>query len=241
MDYEIYMKWYDEDHIAEIMETSGIQSAYRYIDVDNKASKPYLAFYPMDDVAFTQGEEFKKIKVKSALLPGTGLCYDLADIDVRYIGLIGKSGVRDGVAAYLFVTAIEPGSGVSDTEAEKWLETVSDNPESFRGNFADLLQQAQNAASKIPGYQRTMRFRLLYARTNAQSRALKGLPTTNEAAPEPPTFQAIHEFSQAVDTSAFDIIKNAEGSKKILSGAKQLELAIFKLAKGFGKKQFFDS
>lgn len=70
---------------------------------------------------------------------------------------------------------------------------------------------------------------------------MKGLPTTDEATPEPPTFQAIHEFSGAVDASALNAIKNAEGSKKILKDAKQVELTIFKLAKAFGKKQFFDS
>jgi hypothetical protein len=69
---------------------------------------------------------------------------------------------------------------------------------------------------------------------------LKGLPTTDEPSPEPPTWQAIHEFSQAVDPSAFDAVKNAEGSKKILSDAKQLELAIYELRKAHGEKKFFD-
>jgi hypothetical protein len=93
---ETYMKWYDQDHIAEIMETSGIKTAYRYINIDPQADKPYLAFYPMADLAFTQSAEFKKIRVKSDILPGTGICYDLADIDVRYYGLSGTKGVRNG-------------------------------------------------------------------------------------------------------------------------------------------------
>lgn len=124
MDYNTYMKWYDDDHIAEIMETSGIHTAYRYINVDKSASKPYLAFYPMPDIAFTQSEEFRKIKVKSDILPGTGLCYDLADIDVRYIGFVGKSGTRNGVASDLLVTALEPGAGSTAADADRWLKTV---------------------------------------------------------------------------------------------------------------------
>lgn len=125
MDYDTYMKWYDEDHIAEILETSGIDSAYRYIDTNKDALKPYLAFYPMEDIGFTQGDEFRKIKVKSDLLPGSGICYDLADIDVRYIGLIGKNdGSRIGPAKYLLITAVEPAQGTSDADAEKWLESV---------------------------------------------------------------------------------------------------------------------
>jgi hypothetical protein len=78
------------------MQTSGIDSAFRYIDTNPEALKPYLAFYPMKDLAFTQGEEFRKISVHSKLLPGTGLCYDLADIDVRYYGLTDDSGRNGG-------------------------------------------------------------------------------------------------------------------------------------------------
>lgn len=87
---ETYIKWYSDDHIAEIMQTSAIHSALRFKDVDPAATKPYLVMYPMQDIAFTQGEEFKKIKVHSDLLPGGGPIYDLADIYVRYYGLIQK-------------------------------------------------------------------------------------------------------------------------------------------------------
>jgi hypothetical protein len=87
---ETYIKWYSDDHIAEIMQTSAIHSALRFKDVDAAASKPYLVMYPMEDIGFTQGEEFRKIKVHSDMLPGGGPIYDLADIDVRYYGLIQK-------------------------------------------------------------------------------------------------------------------------------------------------------
>jgi hypothetical protein len=94
---EVFLKWYDDDHIAEIIETSGIKDAFRYINVEkgsSSAPKPFLAFYPMEDLAFTQGAEFKKIKVKSDILPGTGICYDMADIDVGYFGLVGKTEAK---------------------------------------------------------------------------------------------------------------------------------------------------
>lgn len=102
------------------METSGISDAFRYIDNDPKASKPYLAFYPMPDLAFTQGEEFNRIRVKSELLPGSQICFDLAEFDVRYYGLTAKVGSRDGVASTLFVTAMEPGLGSSDAQVDIW-------------------------------------------------------------------------------------------------------------------------
>ena len=100
---DAFLKWYDEDHIDEIITTSGIHNAFRCLHVD-KASpfgtkdcpKPYLAFYPMEDLAFTQGDEFRGIKVKSDLLPGTGIVYDMADMDVGYYGLMSQSGTRKG-------------------------------------------------------------------------------------------------------------------------------------------------
>jgi hypothetical protein len=120
---ETYLKWYDEDHIAEIIETSGIKSARRFIDIDPNAEKPYLAMYPMDDIAFTQGEEFRKIRVKSDILPPPGIIYDLADVDVRYDNLIHvydptKKG--KGATKSLLTAAIELGDGVTVEEFDKW-------------------------------------------------------------------------------------------------------------------------
>lgn len=55
--------------------------------------------------------------------------------------------------------------------------------------------------AKTKGYIRTLRFHLQYARTNAQSRALKGLPRTDEPHPDPPIWLAIHEFQDAPEDS----------------------------------------
>jgi hypothetical protein len=89
LDEEKYMNWYDNDHIAEIIQTSGIKSAWRFKDIEfGSVDKPYLAMYPLDDLAFTQGDEFRKIRVHSDLLPNGGPIYDLANVDVRYYKLI---------------------------------------------------------------------------------------------------------------------------------------------------------
>ena len=123
LDRETYFKWYDEDHIAEIIQTSGIKSARRFIDVDPAADKPYLAMYPMDDIAFTQGEEFRNIRVKSDILPPPGIIYDLADIDVRYDNLIhvyDPTGKGKGVTKTLLTVAIELKEGTSADEFDKW-------------------------------------------------------------------------------------------------------------------------
>lgn len=99
LDEQSFLQWYDFDHIVEIVECSGIQDAFRYIDVKKESAlgseasrKPFLAFYPMQDLTFTQGEEFKSIRVHSDILPGSGIIYDLADIDVGYFGLLSTSG-----------------------------------------------------------------------------------------------------------------------------------------------------
>jgi hypothetical protein len=89
MTEETYMNWYDNDHIAEVISTSGVDSAFRYIrkQRDVKGCFPYLALYPLDEVAFLKSDECRGIKVHSELLPGSGLVYDLADNEVRYYGL----------------------------------------------------------------------------------------------------------------------------------------------------------
>lgn len=48
----------------------------------------------MPDLAFTQGEGFRNIRVKSDILPEPGIIYDLADIDVGYLGLVGKTEAK---------------------------------------------------------------------------------------------------------------------------------------------------
>ncbi|KAF2836236.1 hypothetical protein M501DRAFT_940071 [Patellaria atrata CBS 101060] len=224
MDYDTYMKWYDEDHIDEIIHTDAIKSAFRYINTSPDAKKPYLAFYPMEDIAFTQGERFRKIRVHSDLLPGSGLCYDLADIDVRYCGLVRKTEAKSTEpAAYVLVTGIEPGTSQSGSDVEAYVSG-----------------EQIEAISKLQGYIRTTRFKLLYARTNAQSRALKGLPTTDEPNPEPPTHLSLHEFER--DPSRDELTRALESGngKKIFSEAKEVETHIYKIAKAHGAKKFFE-
>ncbi|KAF2489793.1 hypothetical protein BU16DRAFT_622403 [Lophium mytilinum] len=225
MDEKTYMKWYDEDHIAEIMETSGIQTAYRYKDVDiGKVDKPYLAFYPMKDLAFTTGEDFKKIRVKSDLLPGSRLCYDLADIDVRYVGLVGKTEYavpKKESAPYVLLAGIYPSDDTPESEVEKY--------------YDEQIKEL----SKAKGYMRSTRFKLLYARSNAQSRALKGLPTTDTPPPEPPTRMVLHEFSEEPDSGIRDKLRT-DKSNKIVADAKETEAILYKLVVAHGRKNFFE-
>lgn len=51
------------------MATSSINSALRFKNADPEADKPNLVLYPMKDIGFTQGEEFRRIRVHSEILP----------------------------------------------------------------------------------------------------------------------------------------------------------------------------
>ncbi|KAK7192356.1 hypothetical protein DPSP01_004943 [Paraphaeosphaeria sporulosa] len=226
-----YMHWYDDDHIAEIVETSGMPNAFRYFHVNKTPGqgkptpdcpRPYLAFYPMPDIAFTQGAEFKKIRVHSDMLPGTGLCYDMADNDVGYYALVGQKGNgQKGSGKYLATSEIEPASQVTDEEMNAFLD------------------QQVETVSKLDHYQRSLRFKLLLARTNAQSRILKGLAAaTDEPAPEPPTWLQIHEFSAEPQS---DVRATIEGdAHEVLKKAKQKEAHGYRLERAHGQKKFFE-
>ena len=103
LDESTFISWYDEEHIPEVVSTSGIKSAFRYHDIDKTSPmgdiqnhKPYLVCYPMQDLAFTQSNEFKAINVKSSSLPGSGIIYDLADMDVSYLGFLSATSRKDG-------------------------------------------------------------------------------------------------------------------------------------------------
>jgi hypothetical protein len=97
-DEATFLRWYDDDHIPEVVATSGVNSGFRYLD-GNKTSplgnesngKPFLALYPVADTAFTISKEFTSINVKSEILPGDVEIWDLADMDVSVLGLGGKT------------------------------------------------------------------------------------------------------------------------------------------------------
>jgi len=94
--------------------------------------------------------------------------------------------------------------------------------------------------SDAKNYIRTMYFKLIYARTNAQSRAFKGLPTTDEPPPEPSTWLAVHEFSGLSDEEVVQSVRsNAERGLKGV-GKMENEVHVWKLDRVHGRGKFFD-
>ncbi|KAH7152620.1 hypothetical protein EDB81DRAFT_431515 [Dactylonectria macrodidyma] len=192
LDVSTFIKWYDEDHIPEIIETSGIKSARRFIDIDPKADMPYLATYPMEDLGFTQSQEFRKIRVTSDILPGDSSVYDLANFDARcdnLVSIFDKTSQGKGDLKSLVVVKCELKKHILTEDAENW----------FREKHCAAMAQAN-------GYLRTTGFRLGSARSTAQLRALKGLDAaTDDPAPQPATWISLHEFD--CDASQLDAVK----------------------------------
>lgn len=91
---ELFTQWYEDIHIRDIFVTSGIKTAFRYYTASSEPEtidRPYLALYPLKDVAFLDSAEFKAIPVHSDVLPVDSKCiFDLANFDTRYYTNIGE-------------------------------------------------------------------------------------------------------------------------------------------------------
>lgn len=80
----------------------------------------------------------------------------------------------------------------------------------------------------------------MYARSNAQSRTLKGLPATDEPPPEPPTWLALHEYeTEEVDMKALKELTDTTWTKKIHEGAKEAIFEVYRLSKAHGENDWF--
>jgi hypothetical protein len=94
--------------------------------------------------------------------------------------------------------------------------------------------------SKYEGYLRTTRFKLADARANPQSRALKGLSTTDEPAPTPPVWLALHEFEvDDVDMGKIKELTTSPWTTKIHQNRKEAKFNTYRLVAEFGEKDWF--
>ncbi|KAM0819562.1 putative EthD domain-containing protein [Seiridium cardinale] len=249
LDEKTYLKWYDEDHIVDLLQISGIGSARVLKDVNPDADKPYLVLYPLDDLGIMKSDDMKNIKARSDLLPGTGNMYDLADFDSRFDSLIqvyDPTGKGKGELSYrrrrlksrrtwrlrynirghtrsVISVQIQLKEGGDVEDFDRW----------YREEHLGLV-------SKATGYLRTTRFKLVAARTNSQARASQGLPTTDEPETERCTWLGIHEF--AVENPDLQEIRKLTASPwtdRIYEGRKLGIFRIYKVLAEFGEKDWF--
>lgn len=226
MSEEVFMHWYDTDHIAEVIETTGVDSAIRWKhDQLETTPLPYLSVYPLEDIAFLRTDEFKAIRVTSDLLPGTKLCYDLAAFDVGYYNIVQVADPTNkgkGQAKSLVTEQIETGDAAGLNEF-------------YKSAYLPAL-------AKVPGYLRTTRYELKYARSNDQSRRFKGLSSTGAPPPKRPTWLAIHEFSTDEGVSEADLAKvqgSATGYDAVKAAATVWQTDLYHFAKSHGTGELF--
>lgn len=208
---DVFMKWYDTEHIPDLLATTGFDAAFRYRNVDSKADRPYMVAYPMRDIAFGGSDEFKSLRLHSKLFPDDGLCFNVADFDMRYyehVQLFEPSGANAGVAKCVMAAAIEPGDATSAEEFDEW----------YRKQHLDML-------SMTDGYVRSNRYRLSSAVGNNGPVTSQGLPT----------WLALHEFDTlSLPMDQIGKTVATEWAKAMLGTAKIVEATVYELQKKYG-------
>jgi hypothetical protein len=130
---ETFFEWYDEDHIPDVYDSGKVGGAWRYFDVQEDTERPYLALYDIDNVTFRTSPNFAAIRVTSAVLPGTGAIFDMADFDIRFYSrtqLYEPAGTKPGERA----PALHLGHSCPVAAIEKMSPKLT---EPRKGSFSD--------------------------------------------------------------------------------------------------------
>ncbi|KAI8932100.1 hypothetical protein NX059_010985 [Plenodomus lindquistii] len=220
LDEATYLKWYDDDHIPELVSTSGIKSSFRFANTnpqpqshdENSAAMPYLVYDPMQDLAFTTSDEFRNIRVESQILPPGSVIYDFAEFNVYYFGLHSVCGTKRGEDSVKFIVT-------ERFSAEGELQRTA----------IETCNEMFGTVARASGYIRTLSFQLQFAHSNAQS--------NGSGKAEPGSWLCIHEFSmkpvEAVLVSRGEILEDHVGTTT-------KEMDVWELKKTFGEGRFFD-
>lgn len=115
--------------------------------------------------------------------------------------------------SFLISEAIEPADGSTDPFNE-W----------YRGSYIDHV-------SKLPGWQRTSRFKLVFKKENKDE---SGKPK-----PITPTWLALHEFKSGSfdEGSIKGLLSQKRDAKEIEKTAKKIDVAAFEMMSRFGDKE----
>ncbi|KAK7970510.1 hypothetical protein PG996_001061 [Apiospora saccharicola] len=211
-------EWYDEEHIPELIETSGFDSAFRFIDPNPDSEWPYLAVYPTKDFSFFKSDEFRGMKsLQSNKLPGTGAAAEVMDSVSRFDQLVQVyDPTKKGPGHTKCIISAQMKS-VSSPAAEEDIDAW------YHAEHIRMLATAE-------GYLRTTRYKLTFS---------VQLPPSAEDAAKPPVWLALHEFeTETVDLDRLRELTNSEWTDKIHEKTEGIFI-IYKLAKGFGTQDLF--
>ncbi|EON67358.1 hypothetical protein W97_06611 [Coniosporium apollinis CBS 100218] len=201
---DLFTRWYEDVHIPDIFETSGIKAAYRYQSTTpDSVERPYLALYPLKDLTFLQTEEFKSIPVHSEILPEPShAVFDVADFDTRYYSLeksfTSPKESNRGPARFVLSVGLRPSIPDEDVKAK----------------FDSYEALAMGV--------KTLRSRLLKLQFARQNR----LPKDEKKLEEPPGWLVLHEFETE------DTLK--EMTQKLDGTHVDASIKAFELLKAFG-------
>ncbi|KAJ1337793.1 DUF4286 family protein [Microdochium nivale] len=237
LDEATLLRWYDEDHIPEILATSGVESAVRFVDEaakgrESEGGRPYLHVYPLQDIKFLVTPEFAAISVTSELLPGSGLVYDLVDFDVRYYSLVqvyDPTGKGPGHTRSVLYAHFALHEGYPSEDLDSW----------YRQEHLPQLAQTK-------GYVRSTRYKLVWGRNSETSRAFKGAAAEGSAGSgsgsgsgsgELPEWFALHEFeTETLDAADVQRLMSTEWTQKVFANSKQV-LGMARLDRAHGSKE----
>ncbi|KPI37341.1 uncharacterized protein AB675_10364 [Cyphellophora attinorum] len=187
---ELFTKWYQDIHIRDIFQTSGINAAFRYITQVAKVERPYLALYPLRDLAFLTSDEFRAIPVVSEMLPaGAQDIFDLADFDTRYYISLGDNREAE----------------VESQGADTYLTTVQfDLPASVDGSDDAKVAAWYRSQNRSVQSSSIRLYKLHFQRQNRR-------PPEESTLEKPPAMLALHEFIDEGTASAFGLsVKKSE-------------------------------
>ncbi|OJJ76596.1 hypothetical protein ASPBRDRAFT_116126 [Aspergillus brasiliensis CBS 101740] len=123
---DAYNAWYDDIHVRDVLETSGINSAVRYETAADSSPWPFLALYPVQDIQFFNTEEFANIPSTSDALPGpTHSILDIAQFDIRRYREVGRrqdSNMPAGPTSHLLVVEFDLPSHVNKSDGQAVLD-----------------------------------------------------------------------------------------------------------------------
>ena len=134
------------------------------------------------------------------------------------------------------------GDHTTESDYDDWYQKEVSSALGRKALDADDSSQHMPVVAKVPGFVRCTRFKLVYYRTNAQSRQLKGLPARAEdkVIEVPPTYMNLFEFdTESPDMKALLATGETEWSRKIIEDAKNREVGIYRFVTGYGDRKFF--